>query len=92
LNANGYTPKYQQYSVGSILSLALSEHVISQNNVTSIEFGMRSEAYKKDGLTKIRTRQSYQVFNPRSIYGKLALMRNIVLPRLVNLFTRKVSK
>jgi len=87
-----YTPKYQQYSVGSILSLALSEHVISQDNVTSIEFGMGSEPYKKDWLTNTRTRQSYQIFNPRSIYGKLAIIRNIVLPRLVNLFTRKVSK
>jgi len=84
-----YTPKYQQYSVGSILSLALSEHVISQDQVNSIEFGMGSEPYKKDWLTDKRTRQSYQIFNPTSIYGKLAIIRNLVLPRLVNLFTRK---
>ena len=84
-----YTPKYQQYSVGSILSLALSEHVISQDKVTAIEFGMGSESYKKDWLSENRTRQSYQIFNPDSIYGKLAIIRHIVLPRLVNLFTRK---
>jgi len=84
-----YTPKYQQYSVGSILSLALSEHVISKDQVNSIEFGMGSEPYKKDWLADKRTRQSYQVFNPRSIYGKLAIIRHLVLPRLVNLFTRK---
>jgi hypothetical protein len=84
-----YTPKYQQYSVGSILSLALSEHVIRKDNVNSIEFGMGSEPYKKDWLTDKRTRQSYQIFNPTSIYGKLAIMRHLVLPRLVNLFTRK---
>ncbi|WP_198559804.1 GNAT family N-acetyltransferase [Colwellia sp. 12G3] len=84
-----YTPKYQQYSVGSILSLVLSEHVISKDNVTSIEFGMGSEPYKKDWLTETKVRQSYQVFNPRSIYGKLAIIRSIVLPRLVKLFTRK---
>jgi hypothetical protein len=84
-----YTPKYQKYSVGSILSLVLSEHVISKDKVSSIEFGMGSELYKKDWLTEKRTRQSYQVFNPYSIYGKLAIIRHIVLPRLVNLFTRK---
>jgi hypothetical protein len=84
-----YTPKYQHYSVGSILSLALSEHVISKDHVNSIEFGMGSEPYKKDWLTDKRTRQSYQIFNPTSIYGKLAIMRHLVLPRLVNLFTRK---
>lgn len=84
-----YTPKYQKYSVGSLLSLVLSEHVISNDKVTSIEFGMGSEPYKKDWLTDSRTRQSYQVFNPRSIYGKLGIIRHIALPRLVNLFTRK---
>lgn len=84
-----YTPKYRKYSVGSLLSLALSEHVISQDQVTSIEFGMGSEPYKKDWLTENRARQCYQIFNPRSIYGKLAIIRNIVLPRLVNHFTRK---
>ena len=84
-----YTPKYQEFSVGSILSLVLSEHVISKDKVTSIEFGMGSEPYKKDWLAEKRTRQSYQIFNPDSIYGKLAIIRNIVLPRLVNLFTRK---
>lgn len=84
-----YTPKYQEYSVGSILSLVLSEYVISKDQVTSIEFGMGSEQYKKDWLNEKRTRQSYQIFNPHSIYGKLAIIRHSVLPRLVNLFTRK---
>jgi len=87
-----YTPQYQQYSVGSLLSLALSEHVISKDKVTSIEFGMGSEPYKKDWLSENRTRQVYQVFNPSGIYGKLAIIRKIVLPRLVKLLSRKVSK
>jgi hypothetical protein len=84
-----YSPKYQEYSVGSILSLVLSEHVISQDKVTSIDFGMGSEPYKKDWLADNRTRQTYQIFNSRSIYGKLAIIRNIVLPKLVNHFIRK---
>lgn len=84
-----YTPEYQKYSVGSILSLALSEHVIREDNVSTIEFGMGSEPYKKDWLTDTRTRQSYWIFNPNSIYGKLAIIRYLVLPRLVNIFTRK---
>jgi len=79
-----YTPKYQQYSVGSLLSLALSEHVISQDNVASIEFGMGCEPYKKDWLTENRTRNVYQVFNPRGIYGKLVILRKLVLSRFVN--------
>lgn len=84
-----YAPKYQMYSVGSILSLALFEHVISQDQVEAIEFGMGSEAYKQDWLSAKRTRQSYQIFNQHSIYGKLAIIRHFVLPRLIKIFTRK---
>ncbi|WP_019029192.1 GNAT family N-acetyltransferase [Colwellia piezophila] len=87
-----YRPKYQQYSVGSILSLALSEFVISQDHVSRIEFGMGAEPYKKEWLNATRVRSSYQIFNAQSISGKLAILRNIVLPRLVRLFTRKNSK
>ncbi|WP_197411163.1 GNAT family N-acetyltransferase [Colwellia sp. TT2012] len=84
-----YAPKYQMYSVGSILSLALSEHVISQDKVTSIEFGMGSEPYKQDWLAGKRTRQSYLIFNQHSIYGKLAIIRHLLLPWLIKPFKRK---
>ena len=84
-----YAPKYQMYSVGSIVSLALSEHVISEDQVTAIEFGMGSEPYKQDWLSAKKTRQSYQIFNQHSIYGKLAIIRHLVLPRLIKIFTRK---
>ena len=78
-----YNPKYQQFSVGSLLSNALTEQVISTDDVTSIEFGMGSEAYKKDWLEQKRQRIVYQVFNPQSFYGKLAIIRHLILPKLV---------
>ena len=77
-----YNPKYQIYSVGSLLSMALSEHVINQDNATSIEFGMGSEPYKSDWLLNKRRRVSYQIFNQRSFYGKLLAMRHILLPKI----------
>jgi len=77
-----YTPKYQEFSVGSILSLALSEHVIDQDKVTSIEFGMGSEPYKKDWLSDNRIRKSYLIYNADGIYGKLRVFRQLLLPRL----------
>ncbi|MEI6895629.1 MAG: GNAT family N-acetyltransferase [Colwellia sp.] len=84
-----YLPQYQQYSVGSLLSLALSEHVIIQDKVSSIEFGMGSEPYKKDWLSEYRTREIYQVFNSNGIYGKLAIIRKLILSRLVNFFIKE---
>ncbi|MEW6994898.1 GNAT family N-acetyltransferase [Colwelliaceae bacterium MEBiC 14330] len=84
-----YNPKYQKFSVGSLLSLALSEQVITKDKVTSIEFGMGGERYKQDWLTSKRTRQVLQVFNQQTIYGKLAIVRQLLIARLVNLFKRK---
>lgn len=87
-----YNPKYQEFSAGSLLSLAMSEHVISQDRVNSIEFGMGSEPYKKDWLKDTRVRSRYQIFNPQSIFGKLAILRNILLPDLANWLLRKIGK
>jgi|GEM_PF-5844605 len=78
-----YNPSHKDFSVGSILSLALSEYVIDQDKVTSIEFGMGSESYKSDWLTDNRQRLSYQIFNQSSFYGKLAAIRHIALPKLL---------
>ena len=78
-----YAPKYQHFSVGSVLSKALSEHVLNKDNVTSIEFGMGSEPYKKDWLPKKRLRVCYQIFNQRTLYGKLLAWRYVYLPKVM---------
>jgi hypothetical protein len=87
-----YSPKYQQFSVGSILSKALTEHVLNKDSVTSIEFGMGSEPYKKDWLPKKRLRVCYQVFNQRTLYGNLLALRHFYLPKVVQFFRRLVNK
>lgn len=79
-----YDPRYKNFSVGSILSLALSEHVIDKDNVHSIEFGMGNERYKKDWLKKSRQRYSYQLFNTTSLKGKLMAFYYIFFSRLKN--------
>ncbi len=77
-----YQPKFQAFSVGSILSMALSEYVIEQDNVTSIEFGMGSETYKQDWLVNKRQRISYQVFNNQSLYGMVLAFIKVTLPQI----------
>ena len=84
-----YDPEYQEFSVGSILSMTLSEYVLTCDHVHCIEFGMGSEAYKKDWLGQCQYRQTYQVFNCDNIYGKLANIRLGILPRLINRLKRK---
>jgi len=87
-----YNPGYQEFSVGSILSMALSEHVINHDEATSIEFGMGSEPYKKDWLESKRQRVSYQIFNYQCFYGKLAVIRYIFLPKILSRMTRLFFK
>jgi hypothetical protein len=84
-----YDPKYKALSVGSILSMAITEHVIENDQVTTIEFGMGSEPYKKDWLAKRRQRVSYQIFNDNCIAGKLSALRHIYLPKIKELIRRK---
>lgn len=84
-----YDPQYQQYSVGSILSLALSEHVIEQDKVNCIEFGTGNEAYKKDWMAKKRDRVTLQVFNERSFFGTLLALRYMLPAKIKTLLSRQ---
>ena len=77
-----YSPQYQEFSVGSILSMALSKHVIEQDRVTAIEFGMGNERYKKDWMSKQRQRIVYQVFNHRTLRGNLAAIKYLLLVKI----------
>jgi len=86
-----YDPHYQQYSVGSILSMALSEHVIAQDKINCIEFGMGNEAYKKDWMAKKRDRVTLQVFNERSFLGTLLAVR-YMLPAKVKMLLSRENK
>jgi len=77
-----YDPDYKAYSVGSILSMALSEHVIEYDKVTCIEFGMGSEPYKKDWMDQKQERVTLQVFNERTFMGLLGAAKHIILSKL----------
>jgi len=77
-----YDPQYQKYSVGSILSMALSQYVIDIDKVHTIEFGMGSEPYKKDWMDKCKKRVTLQVFNHKTMIGNLLAFRYIVLSKI----------
>lgn len=83
-----YDPAYKAYSVGSILSMAMSKYVIETDKINSIEFGMGSEAYKKDWMDKKRQRVTMQVFNERSFLGILLAVRHILFAKLKRLIIK----
>jgi len=83
-----YHPDFQQFSVGSILSLALSEHVLSRDKVNVIEFGMGNESYKRDWLKLTKQRLILQVYNKRNILGFIQGALSICLATLKNIKTK----
>ncbi|TPH15557.1 GNAT family N-acetyltransferase [Litorilituus lipolyticus] len=86
-----YHPDFQQFSVGSILSLALSEYVLNRDMVNVIEFGMGNESYKRDWLKLTKKRLTLQVYNKRNILGFIKGVLSIWLARLKNIKTKNTQ-
>ncbi|NQY63579.1 MAG: GNAT family N-acetyltransferase [Alteromonadaceae bacterium] len=80
-----YDPTYQSFSVGTILSMALSKFVIEDDQVTKIEFGMGNESYKKDWMNKNTQRVTVEVFNSRTMRGIVGAFKYIILAKLKRL-------
>lgn len=77
-----YDPEYRNLSVGSLLTHALFEHLIVQDRVTQIDYGMGDEAYKSDWMTSVRPRVGCLVYNRTRPGGFLAWLRHKVIAGL----------
>ena len=56
--------KFKSLSVGSILTKFLMDHVINQDHVALIDYGVGSEPYKEDWMTERKERWGLTVYNP----------------------------
>ncbi|OUS23394.1 hypothetical protein A9Q98_15030 [Thalassotalea sp. 42_200_T64] len=81
-----YSDLYRQFSVGSILTMHLSQHLISEDGITKIEFGMGNEEYKKGWLNKHQQLLSFQIFNQSTLRGYLAYLKFFTVTKI------KISK
>ncbi|MBU2709927.1 GNAT family N-acetyltransferase [Zooshikella harenae] len=64
-----YDENYKIYSVGSILSHFMFKHTIDVDKVTLIDYGIGSEAYKRDWMTEVEKIQGVEAFNMKTIKG-----------------------
>ncbi|RDH44890.1 GNAT family N-acetyltransferase [Zooshikella ganghwensis] len=64
-----YDEKYKVYSVGSILSHFMFKHSIDEDKVTLIDYGIGSEAYKRDWMRSVQNVQGVEAFNLRTVRG-----------------------
>lgn len=64
-----YDQKFQQFSVGSILTKENCEFVIENDNLEEINYGLGSEEYKKDWMNNKKTLVGIEAFNLNTYRG-----------------------
>jgi hypothetical protein len=64
-----YDEKFAPLSAGSLLSKLIFDHVLDQDKVGEIDYGVGSERYKLDWMSECRHIVGLICFNPRSVAG-----------------------
>ena len=70
-----YDERFAPLSVGTILTVKLMEHVIDVDRVHEVDFGSGDQSYKKEWLPRRREYWGIMAFNPRTVRGVLAAIR-----------------
>lgn len=71
-----YDERYASYSVGSLLTARLMEHVIDTDRVKEVDYLTGDEPYKRDWMSHRRERRGIIAFNLRTPAGLLAAIRH----------------
>ena len=77
--------QFKSYSVGSLLTLEMMKYVLEQDKVTTVDFLIGGDGYKKDWGFTMQERHGLAIFN-RTLGGRLLALRHISLPDLKRKF------
>jgi len=64
-----YDEKFKSYSVGSVLTMRLIQHILDIDKATTLDFGYGNDPYKKDWTRHRRDRMGLLIFNLRTVRG-----------------------
>ncbi|WP_275098469.1 GNAT family N-acetyltransferase [Sedimenticola hydrogenitrophicus] len=81
--------EFRQYSVGTLLFHEIIKNLLLHEGITTIDFLIGDDNYKKDWGFKKRERWGIMLINSKSIAGKLLYLRHIALPRIIH-FSRQI--
>lgn len=76
-----YAERFAKLSIGSILTAAMIDHVISQDRVRELDFLSGDDPYKAKWMFARRDRHTLMGFNPRRWRGLLAWWRESISQR-----------
>lgn len=71
-----YDEDYATLSAGSILTRRMADHVLDVDHVAEIDYGIGSEAYKRDWMQECRHMVGLVAFNARSAHGLFGAARH----------------
>ncbi len=66
-----YRPKYRRYSVGTLLTAGVIEHLLAHRDITEIDFFSGDDSYKTDWVQSEREHSGIEILNKRTFIGKL---------------------
>lgn len=66
-----YDEKFKDFSVGSILTKAMAEKIMSGGGVDEIDYGVGSEPYKAEWMNEKRILIGFEAFNKKTLRGAL---------------------
>lgn len=73
-----YSEEYSKTSVGTVLQALLTEYVIDQDKVTTIDFLTGDDNYKQHWMMNSRPLVGIQACNMRSIQGVMTYVKNLL--------------
>jgi len=70
-----YDPAFKSYSVGTILTMHLAEHVITYDTVSCLDYLTGDDSYKSEWMDTRRELMGLYVINPSTIKGKFLIAK-----------------
>jgi hypothetical protein len=70
-----YDEMFADFSVGTILTRAMTEFVLGRDKVSELDFGVGGDAYKKDWMEQERRLTGIEAFNRRTPKGNVLALR-----------------
>ena len=87
-----YDERFARFSLGTILTAHLMQHVIDVDKVSIVDYLTGDDAYKRDWMSDRRERWGIVAFNPRTPRGAFAAMRHLcarAAKRVINAISRR---
>ena len=72
-----YAEKFGKFSVGSVLTAYMLEHVLDRDKVSEVDYLTGDDSYKANWMSNRRERWGIMAFNPKTVLGKMGTLRHI---------------